>query len=111
VAEIVFAVPVLPGKEELDRQTMDEMAESRRDEYEAAVREAGRASPQLGSRRPLGTSQGAAPISRGAHHPPHNQRQRHSSSSTRPLYRRRVGAHSDGEGPASHDLRPSDLPQ
>ncbi len=41
MAEIVFAVPVLPGKEELDRRTMDEMADSRRDEYEAALREAG----------------------------------------------------------------------
>jgi hypothetical protein len=41
LAEIVFAVPVLPGKEELDRRTMEEMAESRRDEYEAALREAG----------------------------------------------------------------------
>ena len=41
MAEIVFAVPVLPGKEELDRQTMEEMAEGRRDEYEAALREAG----------------------------------------------------------------------
>lgn len=41
MAEIVFAVPVLPGKEELDRRTMDEMAESRRDEHKAALREAG----------------------------------------------------------------------
>jgi hypothetical protein len=41
MAEIVFAVPVLPGKEELDRQTMDEMAGSRRDEYEAALKDAG----------------------------------------------------------------------
>ena len=41
MAEIVHAVPVLPGKEEFDRQTMDEMAGSRRDEYEAALREAG----------------------------------------------------------------------
>jgi hypothetical protein len=41
MAEIAFAVPVLPGKEELDRQTLDEMAEARRDEYETALREAG----------------------------------------------------------------------
>jgi hypothetical protein len=41
MAEIVFAVPVLPGMEELDRRTLDEMADSRRDEYEAALREAG----------------------------------------------------------------------
>jgi hypothetical protein len=41
MSEIVFAIPVLPGKEELDRQTLDEMAESRRDEYEAALKEAG----------------------------------------------------------------------
>lgn len=41
MAEIVFAVPLLPGKEELDRRVMDEMADSRRDEYEAALREAG----------------------------------------------------------------------
>jgi hypothetical protein len=41
MAETVFAVPVLPGKEELDRETLDEMAGSRRDEYEAALKEAG----------------------------------------------------------------------
>jgi hypothetical protein len=41
MVEVVFAIPVLPGKEELDRQTMDEMAESRRDEYERALKEAG----------------------------------------------------------------------
>ena len=39
--EIVFAIPVLPGNEELHRQTLDEMAESRRDEYAAALEEAG----------------------------------------------------------------------
>jgi hypothetical protein len=39
--EIVFAIPVLPGKEELDRQTLDEMEGSRREEYEAALKEAG----------------------------------------------------------------------
>ena len=41
MAEIVFAVPVLPGKEELDRQVMDELAGSRREEYEAALKDAG----------------------------------------------------------------------
>jgi hypothetical protein len=40
LAEIVFAVPVLSGKEQLDRETMDEMPGSRRDEYEAALKEA-----------------------------------------------------------------------
>ncbi len=49
MTEIVFAIPVLPGKEELDRQTFDEMAESRRDEYAAALTEAGI------SRKPFGT--------------------------------------------------------
>jgi hypothetical protein len=39
--EIVFAVPVLAGKEQLDRETLDEMAESRSDEYEAVLKEAG----------------------------------------------------------------------
>jgi hypothetical protein len=39
--EIVFAIPVLPGKEELDRQTFDEMEGPRREEYEAALKEAG----------------------------------------------------------------------
>ena len=41
MAEIIFAVPVLPDKEELDRSTLDEMTEARRDEYESALREAG----------------------------------------------------------------------
>ena len=41
MAEIVFAVPVLPGKEELDRQVMDELAGSRREDYEAGLRDAG----------------------------------------------------------------------
>ncbi len=36
-----FTLPVVPGKEELDRQTLDEMAGSRREEYEAALRDAG----------------------------------------------------------------------
>ena len=38
---IAFAIPVVPGKEELDRQTLDEMAGARREEYEAALRDAG----------------------------------------------------------------------
>ena len=41
MAEIVFAIPVVAGKEELDRQVMDEMANSRREEYEAALKDAG----------------------------------------------------------------------
>jgi hypothetical protein len=41
VAEFAFAIPVIPGKEELDRNTLAEMSESRRDEYEAAARKAG----------------------------------------------------------------------
>lgn len=36
-----FSIPVVPGKEELDRKTFDEMLGSRRQEYEAALREAG----------------------------------------------------------------------
>src|SRR5215204_2043056 len=40
MAEVVFVVPVLPGQEALDRQTLDEMADSRRDEYEALLKEA-----------------------------------------------------------------------
>ena len=38
---IAFALPVLPGKEDLDRKTLDEMAGARREEYEAALRDAG----------------------------------------------------------------------
>jgi hypothetical protein len=41
MAEIVFATPVVDGKEDLDRQTHDEMAGGRRDEYEAALKDAG----------------------------------------------------------------------
>jgi hypothetical protein len=36
-----FSIPVVPGKEELDRQTLKEMLGRRRPEYEAALREAG----------------------------------------------------------------------
>jgi hypothetical protein len=41
MTEIVFAIPVVHGKEDLDRQTRDEMAGARRDEYEAALKDAG----------------------------------------------------------------------
>ena len=36
-----FSIPVVPGNEELDRRTFDEMLDARRDEYEAALRQAG----------------------------------------------------------------------
>jgi hypothetical protein len=36
-----FSIPVVPGKEELDRRTFDEMLGARRQEYEAALRQAG----------------------------------------------------------------------
>ena len=39
--EIVFAIPIMHGKEDLDRQTRDEMAGARRDEYQAALKDAG----------------------------------------------------------------------
>jgi hypothetical protein len=41
VAEFAFSIPVVPGKEELDRSTLDEMAGARREEYEAALQQAG----------------------------------------------------------------------
>jgi hypothetical protein len=41
MAEIVFAIPVVRGKEDLDRQFRDEMAGARRDEYETALKDAG----------------------------------------------------------------------
>jgi hypothetical protein len=41
MTEIVFAIPVVRGKEDLDRQTRAEMAGARRDEYEAALNDAG----------------------------------------------------------------------
>ena len=41
MTEIVFAIPIRSGKEELDRETREEMAGARRDEYEAALKEAG----------------------------------------------------------------------
>jgi hypothetical protein len=36
-----FSIPVVPGKEELDRRTFEEMLGDRREEYEAALRRAG----------------------------------------------------------------------
>ena len=41
MTEIVFATPVVHGKEDVDRQTRDEMAGARRDEYVAALKDAG----------------------------------------------------------------------
>jgi LmbE family N-acetylglucosaminyl deacetylase len=41
MTEIVFATPVERGKEDLDRQMRDEMTGARREEYEAALKEAG----------------------------------------------------------------------
>jgi LmbE family N-acetylglucosaminyl deacetylase len=41
MTEIVFATPVERGKEDLDRQMRDEMTGPRREEYEAALKEAG----------------------------------------------------------------------
>ena len=41
MAEFAFAVPVLPGQEQLDRETLSEMSGARRDEYQAAAQEVG----------------------------------------------------------------------
>jgi hypothetical protein len=41
MTEIVFATPVVRGKEDVDRQTRAEMAGARREEYEAALKDAG----------------------------------------------------------------------
>ncbi len=41
MGEFAFSIPVVPGKEELDRSTLDEMLGARRGEYEAALRNAG----------------------------------------------------------------------
>jgi LmbE family N-acetylglucosaminyl deacetylase len=41
MTQIVFATPVERGKEDLDRQMRDEMTGARREEYEAALKEAG----------------------------------------------------------------------
>jgi hypothetical protein len=39
--EVAFALPVLPGQEQLDRETLEELKGARRDDYEAALAEAG----------------------------------------------------------------------
>lgn len=41
MGEFAFSIPVVAGKEDLDRSTLDEMLEDRREEYEAALRDAG----------------------------------------------------------------------
>jgi hypothetical protein len=41
MTEIVFAIPVVHGKEGFDRQTRDEMTGAHRSEYEAALKDAG----------------------------------------------------------------------
>jgi hypothetical protein len=41
MTEIVFALPIVRGKEDLYRQTWDELAGARRDEYGAALKDAG----------------------------------------------------------------------
>ena len=41
MTEIVFALPIVHGKEDLYRQTWDELAGARRDEYAAAIKDAG----------------------------------------------------------------------
>ena len=41
MTEIVFAIPIEHGKEDLDRQTREEMAGARHDEYVAALKDAG----------------------------------------------------------------------
>jgi hypothetical protein len=41
VPAIAFTIPILPGKEELDRQTMEELVGPRRDEFEASRKRLG----------------------------------------------------------------------
>ena len=41
MTEIVFALPIARGKEDLYRQTWDEVVSARRDEYAAALKDAG----------------------------------------------------------------------
>ncbi|HKH41923.1 MAG TPA: hypothetical protein VKA41_08705 [Solirubrobacterales bacterium] len=41
MTEIVFALPVMHGREDVDRQTRDEMTGARREEYESALKDAG----------------------------------------------------------------------
>ena len=38
---VAYSLPLVRGKEELDRSTFDEMLVARREEYEAALRQAG----------------------------------------------------------------------
>ena len=41
VPAIAFTIPIIPGKEELDRQTMEELVGPRRDEFEASRKRLG----------------------------------------------------------------------
>lgn len=41
MAEVAFAIPILQGKEQLDRETFQELEAERRSEYETALAEAG----------------------------------------------------------------------
>lgn len=41
MAEVAFAIPVLRGQEDLDREVLAELKGARREEYEAALAEAG----------------------------------------------------------------------
>ncbi len=41
MAEVAFAIPILPGQEQLDRETFQELEGARRAEYEAVLAEAG----------------------------------------------------------------------
>jgi hypothetical protein len=41
VPGFAFSIPIVRGKEELDRRTLDEMLGERREEYQAALRQAG----------------------------------------------------------------------
>jgi hypothetical protein len=41
MSSISFVIPVLPGKEQADREWMDAMAGARRDEYQSAWKNAG----------------------------------------------------------------------
>jgi hypothetical protein len=41
MTEIVYALPIVHGKEDFYRQTTDELAGARRDEYGAALKDAG----------------------------------------------------------------------
>jgi hypothetical protein len=41
MSELVYAIPIVHGKEDLYRQTWDELEGARRDEYAAALKDAG----------------------------------------------------------------------